>query len=136
MEYTHSVSFKVRGSAVSTNGAYHPRKDGKGFYRDYKATNFKEAVKREAFVACVQYGQWPKLETIGPLEIEIEIIAYGGKPDVDAPGKFAQDAMEGIFYIKDKYVGKLIQEVKLGNPDRPYLEIHVRRRNISAIAGL
>ena len=134
-DYTNQVTFRVHGAIAGTNGAYHPRKGGKGFYRDAKATAFMENVRREAFVASVTQG-WLKLREIGPLEIEVEIVAYGSKSDADKPLKFVLDAMQGIFYDDDKLVGRVIAEKRFGDTKRPFIEVVVRRRNITPLKDL
>jgi Holliday junction resolvase RusA-like endonuclease len=134
-DYTNQVTFRVHGAIAGTNGAYHPRKGGKGFYRDAKATAFMDNVKREAFVASVTQG-WLKLREIGPLEIEVEIVAFGYKGDVDQPIKFVMDSLQGIFYDNDKVVGRVIAEKRFGKPERPFLEVVVRRRNVTPLKDL
>lgn len=114
------VQFDVPVRPVSVNGRYHGTRSG-GFYSDSKAKDFKAAIAAVARAAKPSW--WPALDLIPRRSLIIEIKAYGSRADVDAPGKFAMDALEGIYYTKDSAIKRLVLSVEAGS--EPFLRITI-----------
>lgn len=106
------IIFEIPRKPVSVNSAYlragwgknRGKRGGKGFILSPEARDFKETAKAYAFAAARTAG-WPQCEFVDA--VELEFITYNTRHDADAPVKLAQDAFEGVLYVKDRVVRRV-----------------------------
>jgi Holliday junction resolvase RusA-like endonuclease len=134
-----AIYFVVPGQPV---GKGRPRASSRGgfvrMYTDSKTTSYEAVISKQARHAM---GQWEVLTT--PISMRV-IAFYGipvswskrkqqqaisgqlipGKPDLDNVAKAVLDALNGVIYLDDKQVVRLVAEKKYSFDPRVEVYVH------------
>jgi Holliday junction resolvase RusA-like endonuclease len=107
------ISFTVPGPMCSTNQGYRKRGHGFGMYLSPEGHDFKARIMLAAKKAMRGKGK-----LIEPCCVNVIYFRPSKRGDVDGPGKFVLDAMEGIVYANDSVVTDFTQQ-KRHDPKDP-----------------
>jgi len=99
------ITFVVPGPQVSTNQAYRKRGNGYGMYLSAEGQDFKLRI---AFAAKQAFRRIKPSK--GEFEVRVTYYRPAMRGDVDGPGKFVLDSLEGIVYENDSQVTTFFQE--------------------------
>lgn len=116
-----SLTFTVPGKSISVNKRY------RGHYHSTpEYTEWKARVREQAWLAKIAEPVWPPLESIKRHTVEVEIVAFGSRHDCDGPCKAAMDALEGVFYVRDSAVKRVVGDTEdIPKGTEPYIRITV-----------
>jgi Holliday junction resolvase RusA-like endonuclease len=107
------ISFIVPGPMVSTNAAYRKRGAGYGFFITPEGHDYKTRI-----MLAAKKAMRGKAKLIEPCCVNVIYFRPSKRGDVDGPGKFVLDAMEGIVYENDSVVTDFTQQ-KRHDPKDP-----------------
>jgi hypothetical protein len=93
---------------------------GKGLILSPEGRAFKDRMRSYGFAAKAG-SNWPAIENIPKRSVELFVDFYGSEADVDAPIKATLDALETVYYLKDRCVGKQGSQWHPGEKSAPYL---------------
>jgi Holliday junction resolvase RusA-like endonuclease len=113
------IKFSVPGPQISTNAAYRKRGNGYGMFITPEGLDFKARI-----MLAAKKAMRGKAKLIEPCVVNVLYFRPSKRGDVDGPGKFVLDAMEGIVYENDSVVTSFTQ-LKDCDPKNPRTEITV-----------
>jgi Holliday junction resolvase RusA-like endonuclease len=102
------ITYVCEGPQCSTNQGYATAKGRRGMYLTQAGKDFKarlEFAARQAFRRVKP--------SKGEFEVRVTYYRPTMRGDVDGPGKFVLDSLEGIVYENDVQVTHFLQERKL-----------------------
>ena len=114
-----SINFSVPGPMCSTNQAYRKRGAGFGLYLSPEGHDYKTRIMfaaKKAMRGRVMFNS--------ACFVTVVYHRPSRRGDVDGPGKFVLDSMEGIVYANDSVVTSFTQ-LKDCDPKNPRTEITV-----------
>jgi Holliday junction resolvase RusA-like endonuclease len=107
------IKFSVPGPQISTNAAYRKRGNGYGMFITPEGLDFKARI-----MLAAKKAMRGKAKIIEPCAVNVIYFRPSKRGDVDGPGKFVLDAMEGIVYENDSVVTFFTQQ-KRHDPKDP-----------------
>ena len=113
------IKFTVPGPQISTNAAYRKRGAGYGFFMTPEGKAWKELIAfhaKKAMRGRVMFNS--------SCFVTVTYYRPSRRGDVDGPGKFVLDSLEGIVYANDSVV-TIFSQLKDCDPKNPRTEITV-----------
>jgi Holliday junction resolvase RusA-like endonuclease len=107
------ITFTVLGPMCSTNQAYRRRGHSPGMFITPEGLDFKARI-----MLAAKKAMRGKAKLIEPCFVNVIYFRPSKRGDVDGPGKFVLDAMEGIVYENDSVVTDFTQQ-KRHDPKDP-----------------
>jgi Holliday junction resolvase RusA-like endonuclease len=122
-----NIRFSVPVKPIGVNETYRVVRFGKraGLAKTREAKSYQDAIR-----ICARRAMQRQHPEGRPVEVVLRFAFRTSRSDIDGPIKSTLDAMNGIVYLDDAQIQRLVID-RYTDRERPHVEVHVR----TALAG-